>query len=226
MDVLDQLRDLGVTVTLDGITGQLRARPVPVPDRARDLIRANRDLIAAVLEYPDPEARLVRELGATFVGSYENSDQIQAEHGGGTWGDRPVWDLELQPNGLPVGCTTGLLEACVVCDPLRTNRVPGSSCATRDADGQVRHPKHVLPAVTATSSGTDPLGPDGPADWVALGAVGRPYGYRDSSGKERSKTLRHVWARCDVCGEGVTRAKSAGAKKCVITHGCEGKHQP
>jgi hypothetical protein len=61
---------------------------------------------------------------------------------------------------------------------------------------------------------------------VLQGAEGHRYGYKDSAGKARSKTLRHAWMRCDVCGEGVMREKSAGAKCCVITHGCEGKHQP
>jgi hypothetical protein len=70
-----------------------------------------------------------------------------------------------------------------------------------------------------------------PTSWqllaaVLFGAEGRRYGYTDSVGKARSKTLRHVWARCDVCGEGTMRAKSAGLKKCVITPNCEGKHQP
>jgi len=69
------------------------------------------------------------------------------------------------------------------------------------------------------------------ASWQLLAAVlqgteGRWYGYKDSAGKARSKTLRHVWMRCDACGEGVIREKSAGAKKCVITPNCEGKHQP
>ena len=36
----------------------------------------------------------------------------------------------------------------------------------------------------------------------------------------------HVWACCDVCGEGLMRPKSAGPKRCVFTPGCEGSHRP
>jgi hypothetical protein len=108
LETLELLTELGVTVTLDQQTGQLRARPRPVPALARELIAANRALVHAVL----------------------------------------------------------------------------------------------------------------------LGAEGRRYGYKDPAGKARSKTLRHVWMRCDECNEGVMREKSAGAKKCVITPNCEGKHQP
>jgi hypothetical protein len=39
-EVLAALEDAGVTVTLDRPTGQLHARPRPLPDRARELIRA------------------------------------------------------------------------------------------------------------------------------------------------------------------------------------------
>jgi hypothetical protein len=65
-DALAQLRDLGVTVTFDRPTGQLRARPRPVPDRARVLIRAHRDLIAAALDAgDDPEELLNVSLAPT-----------------------------------------------------------------------------------------------------------------------------------------------------------------
>jgi hypothetical protein len=48
-DVLRQLRKLGVTVNFDRPTGQLRARPVPLPDRARELIQANHNVLAFAL---------------------------------------------------------------------------------------------------------------------------------------------------------------------------------
>jgi hypothetical protein len=71
-DVLDQLRDLGVTVTLDRPTGKLQARPRPVPDRARDLLRAHRGLIAAALtnacSVEDPVGLLLGGIGGHIVG--------------------------------------------------------------------------------------------------------------------------------------------------------------
>jgi hypothetical protein len=36
----------------------------------------------------------------------------------------------------------------------------------------------------------------------------------------------HVWARCDTCGEGTMRPKSAGPKRCVMTPRCSGSHRP
>jgi hypothetical protein len=65
-----------------------------------------------------------------------------------------------------------------------------------------------------------------PRQAVRLGAESRAYGYRDTSGKERSRTLRHVWMVCDACGEGLMREKNAGPRACAITAGCPGKHQP
>jgi hypothetical protein len=49
LDVLDFLQTVGLTVTLDRPTGQLHVRPRPVPDLERDMIRANRALLHAVL---------------------------------------------------------------------------------------------------------------------------------------------------------------------------------
>jgi hypothetical protein len=37
------------------------------------------------------EELLVRELGATVVGSYENSATIPDEYGGGAWANLPTW---------------------------------------------------------------------------------------------------------------------------------------
>jgi hypothetical protein len=49
VELLELLGDMGVTVTLDRPTGQLRVRPRPVPTIGAELIRANRPLIFAVL---------------------------------------------------------------------------------------------------------------------------------------------------------------------------------
>jgi hypothetical protein len=46
---LELLDDLGVTLVLDDVTGELRARPVPLPAGAREVIRANRVLLHTVL---------------------------------------------------------------------------------------------------------------------------------------------------------------------------------
>ena len=35
----------------------------------------------------------------------------------------------------------------------------------------------------------------------------------------------HVWARCDHCGEGTMRPKTASPKRCVVTPGCNGLHR-
>jgi hypothetical protein len=47
--VLELLRGMGVTVTLDRPRGQLHVRPRPLPPLAAELVRANRALLHAVL---------------------------------------------------------------------------------------------------------------------------------------------------------------------------------
>jgi hypothetical protein len=47
--LLEVLDDMGVTVTLDRPTGQLHARPRPLPALAVEIIRTNRPLVHAVL---------------------------------------------------------------------------------------------------------------------------------------------------------------------------------
>jgi hypothetical protein len=49
VETLQLLDELGVTVILDRPTGQLHARPVPVPPVVRELIMVNRPLLHAVL---------------------------------------------------------------------------------------------------------------------------------------------------------------------------------
>src|SRR5215203_2817194 len=49
LETLELLDEFGVSVVLDDVTGELRARPVPVPAVARELIQANRELLHAVL---------------------------------------------------------------------------------------------------------------------------------------------------------------------------------
>jgi hypothetical protein len=49
LEVIDTLRAMGVTVTLDRPRGQLHVRPRPLPELARQLVRANRALLHAVL---------------------------------------------------------------------------------------------------------------------------------------------------------------------------------
>jgi hypothetical protein len=63
-----------------------------------------------------------------------------------------------------------------------------------------------------------------PEQAIRLGADAREQ-YRRGD-QIKSKPLRHVWMACDVCGEGVMRKKSDGARPCAITPGCPGKHQP
>ena len=49
VETLEFLEEIGVTLILDQLTGQLRVRPRPVPAIACELVMANRTLIHAVL---------------------------------------------------------------------------------------------------------------------------------------------------------------------------------
>jgi hypothetical protein len=49
INVLELLRGMGVTVTLDRPGGKLHVRPRPLPPLAAELVRANRALLHAVL---------------------------------------------------------------------------------------------------------------------------------------------------------------------------------
>jgi hypothetical protein len=49
LETLEFLDELGVTVVLDDVSGELRARPVPVSALGRELITSNRALLHAVL---------------------------------------------------------------------------------------------------------------------------------------------------------------------------------
>lgn len=49
VEMLELLEDMGITVTFDHVTGELRARPRPVSTLAGELIGANRTLLYAVL---------------------------------------------------------------------------------------------------------------------------------------------------------------------------------
>jgi hypothetical protein len=60
---------------------------------------------------------------------------------------------------------------------------------------------------------------------VLRGAEGHKYGRKVVNGKPRCKVLRHVWARCDVCGAGIMRQRSAGPRRCAMTPSCMGKHR-
>jgi hypothetical protein len=70
------------------------------------------------------------------------------------------------------------------------------------------------------------VGPDGPKDWVELGAEGVKYGHEIKNGKPRYRTLCHTWAVCDKCGQGTMRKKGARPVACRITPGCPGKRRP
>ena len=196
--VLDQLRDLGIAITLDRPTGELRARPAPVPDRARELIRANRALIVAALEDPvqllvdddDLDAWVVGDLlpvdgdaldsysawvAMTFFGMSE--DEIEAEPKGV---HLPYWAPPDRPDWKPGTREPG--------DPPRWRRPPPTPAPTQA---------------------------------IRLGAKARER-YIAKNGKVKEKKLIHVWAPCDVCGEGVMRKKGDKPKRCVMTPGARG----
>jgi hypothetical protein len=65
VEVFEFLGDMGVTVTLDRPRGQLHVRPRPLPELARELIRANRALLHAVRHgaYTDHVWARCRECG-------------------------------------------------------------------------------------------------------------------------------------------------------------------
>ena len=199
MSVLDQLRDLGVSVIVE--SGQLLARPRPLPDRARDLLRAHRDELARILA--DPVELLVNDpdLDGWIVGDLVPVDE-EALDSYSAWVGMEFFGLsedevEAEPKGVHLPYWA---------PPDRPGWKPG----TREPGDP---PRWRRPPPTPA-----------PEQAVRVGAEFRER-YRAKNGKVKDKQLAHVWAPCDVCGEGVMRKKGDKPKCCVMTPACDGWHR-
>ena len=218
MSVLDQLRDLGVSVIIE--RDQLLARPRPMPDRARDLLRAHRDDIARELQLVqesrtreavasdgavvhDPVELLANDpdLDAWIVGDLVPVDE-EALDSYSAWVAMEFYgwseeEVEAEPKGahLPYWAP-----------PDRPDWKPG----TREPGDP---PRWRRPPPTPA-----------PEQAIRVGVEARER-YRRSKGEIKQKNLTHVWAPCSACGEGTMRKKCDKPKRCVMTPGCDGRHR-
>jgi hypothetical protein len=236
-ELLATLEDAGVTVTFDRPTGQLHVRPRPVPASAAELIRPNREILADFLAASLGSCSRCGTTDAAYLVPTHWNEELELcstccqnlDAGGAI----PDADLDPQPasgnaEAVDTLLATGIAQHEYLPDQVLMAKHGGPnirltrlSLAERDGDTGVGPVRAETDEEREFCRRPGKLVP--PADWVRLGAEARER-YRAKNGKVKDRKLTHVWAACDVCGEGIMRAKGAGPKKCVITPGCEGRH--